>query len=96
MKKQAAAAGPRFPYSSMPKRPTKIARPRPMCVESFSTEKEAIACMQEIEPTTPRLSLGGASPSPTPTYEEQGLCTTENEQRPMCSLSRSGAMPRSS
>ena len=32
MKKHAAKAGPRFPYSSMPKRPTKVTRPRPMSV----------------------------------------------------------------
>ncbi len=39
-------------------------------VDHFATEEEAHNYMRHVEPTTPRVSLGGASPVPPPTYDE--------------------------
>ncbi len=42
----------------------------PFRVDEFASEAEAIAFIKRVEPETPRISLGGRSPAPTPTYEE--------------------------
>jgi hypothetical protein len=54
-----------------------------MRVDRFKTRDEAVAYLREIEPATPRASLGGASPSPTPTYEEH-LAWCEQLGIPSC------------
>ena len=42
----------------------------PFRVDDFASEEEAIVFIKRVEPETPRISLGGRSPVPTPTYEE--------------------------
>ena len=42
----------------------------PRRVDDFQTKEEAIAYLKQVEPSTPRISLSGASPTPEPTYEE--------------------------
>ena len=42
----------------------------PRRVDDFETKEQAIVYLKHVEPSTPRISLGGASPSPQPTYEE--------------------------
>ncbi len=42
----------------------------PFRVDDFPTEEAAIAFIKCIEPETPRISLGGRGPRPTPSYEE--------------------------
>jgi hypothetical protein len=54
-----------------------------MRVDRFKTRDEAVGYLREIEPATPRASLGGASPSPTPTYEEY-LAWCEQQGIPSC------------
>jgi hypothetical protein len=39
-------------------------------VDAFSSREEAEAYMRRIEPEVPRVSLGGRSPIPAPTYDE--------------------------
>lgn len=41
----------------------------PIRVDEFATKEAAIAFIREVEPTTPRISLGGSSPVPPPSYE---------------------------
>ena len=42
----------------------------PFRVDRFTCESEAIEFIKKAEPETPRISLGGKSPSPIPSYEE--------------------------
>lgn len=42
----------------------------PYKVNDFPTKLEAIQFIKKIEPQTPRISLGGKSPEPVPTYLE--------------------------
>jgi hypothetical protein len=42
----------------------------PYKVNDFPTQMEAIQFIKKIEPQTPRISLGGKSPSPVPSYIE--------------------------
>lgn len=42
----------------------------PYKVNDFPTQIEAIQFIKKIEPQTPRVSLGGKSPSPVPSYIE--------------------------
>ena len=42
----------------------------PFRVNAFPTEEEAVAFIKRIEPETPRISLGGRAPTPTPSYED--------------------------
>jgi hypothetical protein len=42
----------------------------PTRVDDFDTREEAEAYADEVEPTTPRVSLGGKSPVPPPTLVE--------------------------
>lgn len=42
----------------------------PVRSDHFDTLVELLDYVREIEPTTPRRSLGGRSPQPTPSYEE--------------------------
>lgn len=42
----------------------------PFRSDVFDSEEAAIAFIQSTEPSTPRISLGGRSPDPVPTYEE--------------------------
>lgn len=42
----------------------------PYKVNDFPTKLEAIKFIKKIEPQTPRISLGGKSPDPVPTYLE--------------------------
>ena len=42
----------------------------PRRVDEFNTKEEAIDYLKLIEPTTPRISLQGKSPSPELTYDE--------------------------
>lgn len=42
----------------------------PRRVDDFKTKEAAISYLKQVEPSTPRISLGGHSPSPEPTYEE--------------------------
>jgi hypothetical protein len=39
-------------------------------VDDFPSGREAIAYIMRVEPTCPRLSLGGRPPEPTPTWQE--------------------------
>lgn len=38
--------------------------------DEFQSLQEALNYIQRVEPTCPRISLGGASPNPTPTWAE--------------------------
>jgi hypothetical protein len=42
----------------------------PRRVDDFPTKEEATSYLKMVEPSTPRISLQGASPSPELTYEE--------------------------
>ena len=42
----------------------------PWRVDDFETKEEAINYIKGVESSAPRISLGGNSPSPEPTYEE--------------------------
>ena len=42
----------------------------PTRTDDFASRDEAIAFVKRLAPTTPRVSLGGASPEPTPSWEE--------------------------
>jgi len=42
----------------------------PRRVDDFETKEDAIAYIKQVEPSTPRISLGGQSPCPEPTYDE--------------------------
>lgn len=42
----------------------------PRRVDDFKNKEDAITYLKQVEPTTPRISLGGQSPSPNPSYEE--------------------------
>jgi hypothetical protein len=42
----------------------------PRRVDEFETQEDALAYLRQVEPSTPRISLGGQSPSPQPTYDE--------------------------
>jgi hypothetical protein len=42
----------------------------PFRVDEFHTREEAIAFLEKVEPTTPRISLGGRSPDRVPSIEE--------------------------
>jgi hypothetical protein len=53
----------------------------PRRVDDFDTQEEAIAYLKKVEPSTPRISLGGASPSPEPTYDEY-LAWCQSEEIP--------------
>ena len=51
----------------------------PRRVDDFETEEEAISYLKQVEPSTPRISLGGASPTPEPKYEEYlAWCRSED------------------
>lgn len=42
----------------------------PRRVDDFPTKEQAITYLKKVEPSTPRISLQGMSPTPEPTYEE--------------------------
>ena len=42
----------------------------PRRVDEFNSREAAIIYLKQVEPSTPRISLEGKSPSPEPTYEE--------------------------
>jgi hypothetical protein len=42
----------------------------PWRVDDFKTKEEAINYLKKVEPSTPRISLRGKSPSPEPSYQE--------------------------
>jgi hypothetical protein len=42
----------------------------PFRVDRFASESEVIDFIKRVEPETPRISLGGKSPSPMPSYDE--------------------------
>ena len=50
-------------------------------VDHFQTEAEARRYMQSVEPSVPRVSLGGASPSISPSYNELVKWKTANHCR---------------
>lgn len=45
----------------------------PRRVDDFPTREQAIAYLKKVEPSTPRISLSGMSPSPEPTYDQHLL-----------------------
>lgn len=42
----------------------------PTRADDFATWQAAADYVRQVEPTTPRISLGGRSPDPVPTYDE--------------------------
>jgi hypothetical protein len=51
----------------------------PFRVDDFKTKEEAVSFLKGVEPSTPRISLHGKSPTPVPTYEEYlRWCDTED------------------
>jgi hypothetical protein len=42
----------------------------PRRVDDFPTRDEAVTYLKKVEPSTPRISLDGMSPSPEPTYDQ--------------------------
>lgn len=54
----------------------------PTRTDDFDTRREAIAYMEEVEPTTPRVSLEGRSPEPTPTLDAHRRWLQENNLKP--------------
>ncbi len=50
----------------------------PTRTDDFDTREEAIAYMEEVEPTTPRVSLDGRPPEPTPTLAAHRRWLHEN------------------
>jgi hypothetical protein len=56
----------------------------PRRADDFPTEAEAMAFIERIEPTTPRISLGGRSPNPTPSYQVH--CERLKRERVPCAI----------
>ena len=48
-------------------------------VDRFTCESEVIEFIKKVEPETPRISLGGKSPFPIPSYEDHLKWIKENQ-----------------
>ncbi|MGK2921828.1 MAG: hypothetical protein ACSLE4_03430 [Methyloceanibacter sp.] len=48
-------------------------------VDRFASESEVIEFIKKLEPETPRISLGGKSPFPIPSYDDHLKWLRENQ-----------------